>query len=95
MLSTTYFIDKLTEMVCPSNYNDLLSGSDYCYRIVTNQETWETAKGKCQQDGGELACFSNQQERDDMADQCDQCWVGYTWQNGILRYYDSMLLLNR
>ena len=68
-------------MACPSNYNDLFSGSNYCYRIENSQETWETAKSNCEGDGGELACFSTQQERDDLANQCDDCWVGYTWQN--------------
>ena len=68
-------------MACPSNYNDLLTGSNYCYRIENSQERWVTAEGNCQADGGELACFSTQQERDELANQCDDCWVGYTWQN--------------
>lgn len=68
-------------MTCPTNYNDLVTGSSYCYRIENNQETWESARVKCQEDDGELACFSSQEERDDIANQCDDCWVGYTWQN--------------
>ena len=69
-------------MSCPAHYNDLVSSSNYCFRIVTEKETWETARKKCQKDGGELACFSNEQERNYLANQCRKCWVGYTWQNG-------------
>ena len=68
-------------MTCPTNYNDLATGSNYCYRIENKKQTWEIAKLKCQDDGGELACFSTQEERDGIAAHCDDCWVGYTWQN--------------
>ena len=46
--------------------------------------TWEAARQKCKKDGGDLACFNNQQERDFLTDKCDGCWVGYTWQDGKL-----------
>ena len=76
--STTGF----EELVCPSGYDDLWPDSTHCYWIANEQVTWEGAKLKCKEDGAELACFSDQQERDAIADQCDNCWVGYTWQGG-------------
>ena len=30
-----------------------------------------------------LACFSNQYERDQITKSCDNCWVGYTWKEGM------------
>ena len=70
-------------MVCPSKYKEFSTNSNYCYRIVNEEETWKDAKEKCQEDGGELACFSNEQERDNLANECShQCWVGYIWKNG-------------
>ena len=70
------------ELACPSGYDDFWPDSTHCYWIATEQVTWEDAKVKCNEDGAELACFSDQQERDAVADQCDQCWVGYKWQGG-------------
>ena len=72
----------LEELACPSGYDDFWPDSTHCYWIATEQVTWEDAKVKCNDDGAELACFSDQQERDAVADQCDQCWVGYKWQGG-------------
>jgi hypothetical protein len=46
---------------------------------VTELERWTTARDLCQDDGGELSCFSSHLERDVLADACDECWVGYTW----------------
>ena len=73
---------NLTDPTCPSGYDNVWSDSTHCYRIVNEQVTWEAAKVKCRNEGGELACFSDQQERDAVTDKCDNCWVGYTWQNG-------------
>ena len=44
--------------------------------------TWEGARQKCQEDGGDLVCFGNQQERDYFTNECDGCWVGYSWKDG-------------
>ena len=76
---------------CPTGYQNLVEGSEYCYRIVTEQDTWNAARDKCQEDGGELACYSNLKERDELAEKCDGCWVGYTMQNGRIpiMYYNS------
>ena len=30
-----------------------------------------------------LACFGTKYERDQLAKACDNCWVGYTWKEGI------------
>ena len=75
---------------CPNGYQDLIFDSNRCYRIVTDYVNWDEAKLKCEEDNAALACFSNQQERDILADECDQCWVGYTWIDGIL-YLESLL----
>ena len=69
--------------MCPFKYKEYSSTSNYCYRIINEEETWKGAKQKCKEDGAELACFSNIQERDKLANEChDQCWVGYIWENG-------------
>ena len=53
--------------------------------MVNDEIRWVEAKVKCQEDGAELACFSNQQERDAVSDKWNECWVGYTWQSGKFR----------
>lgn len=69
-------------MVCPSEYKEFSTASNYCYRIFNEELYWDGAKQKCHEDGGELACFSNAQERDNLVNECkDQCWVGYIWKN--------------
>ena len=54
------------------------------YLITREKGTWEQGKAKCQDVGAELACFSDQEERDAISDRCDDCWVGYKWQDGKL-----------
>ena len=80
----------MIDPTCPSGYHNLWADSTHCYRIDNEQVTWEAAKIKCQNEGGELACFSDQQERDAVTDKCDNCWVGYTWQNGRSIQYQGL-----
>ena len=69
--------------MCPSDYKEFSTSSNYCYRISNEYDTWNGAKQKCKKEGGELACFGNEEERDKLVNECrDQCWVGYTYQNG-------------
>ena len=75
--------DIFTE--CADGYDQLINGSDYCYKIVTKKETWQSAKEKCANENAELACFGNEMERDLLASKCDGCWVGYQWQGGKLQ----------
>ena len=72
----------LEELECPTSYHDLVKGSNYCYRISAETRTWKNAKAMCKKDGGELACFSNEKERNQLTQQCNKCWVGYKWKNG-------------
>ena len=72
------------DLICPSGYEDLWSDSTHCYWITSEKGTWEQGKAKCQDVGAELACFSNQLERDAISDRCEDCWVGYKWQDGKL-----------
>ena len=89
------YLKKLLEerQYCPNRYQDYVNVSNYCYRIVTDDDTWEGAKLKCKEDGGELACFSNHQERDTIADKCDHCWVGYTWKHGKFPTVNNVIVL--
>ena len=70
---------------CTDGYEQLINGSDYCYKIVTKKETWQSAKEKCANENAELACFGNEMERDLLASKCDGCWVGYQWKGGKLQ----------
>ena len=70
---------------CPSGYQDLVPGSGYCYRISSNNHYWNTSKRECEKDGAMLACFGTKYERDQLAKACDNCWVGYTWKEGIIK----------
>ena len=63
-------------------YHNYVNASKYCYAVVTKKLTWSEAKLSCREDGGDLACFGNQQERDYLTSKCDGCWVGYNWKNG-------------
>ena len=83
-------------MVCPPEYKEFSKTSKYCYRIVNEKETWNGAKEKCQEDGGELACFSSAQERDNLANECTgQCWVGYIWKNGEFERIQFIRISNK
>lgn len=44
--------------------------------------TWESARRKCKDDGGDMICFGDKQERDRITSACNGCWVGYNWKNG-------------
>ena len=79
----------------PSGYDDIWPESTHCYWIATEQVTWEDAKVKCKEDGAELACFSDQQERDAVANQCDQCWVGYTWKGGRFYLFSCLIRVGK
>ena len=60
---------------------------------VLQGTTWTTARDFCQDDGGELSCFGSQSERDALADNCDDCWVGYTWQDSKFYTGDYSIVL--
>ena len=75
---------------CPPGYSELVSGSDNCYKIIEDtvnniKMTWEKAKDNCADDNAMLACFDTQNERDVIAQWCDDnnsgygCWVGYQY----------------
>ena len=70
---------------CPSGYQDLVPGSGYCYRISSSNHQWDTSKRECEEDGAMLACFGTKYERDQLAKACDNCWVGYTWKEGMIK----------
>ena len=80
---------------CPNGYTELVSNSDNCYKIVEdtvagNRMSWERAKDNCEDDNAVLACFSTQNERDELSQMCHDinngygCWVGYKWLDGKL-----------
>ena len=89
MLFRKYFgedVDILNVFAeCADGYEQLIDGSNYCYKIVTKKETWQSAKEKCASENAELACFGNELERDLLASKCDGCWVGYQWKGGKLQ----------
>ena len=75
---------------CPPGYSELVSGSDNCYKIIEDtvngvKMTWEKAKDNCADDNAMLACFDTRNERDVIAQWCDDnnsgygCWVGYQY----------------
>ena len=68
---------------CPSGYQDIVPGSDNCYRISSTKHYWDTSKRKCEDEGAMLACFGSQYERDQITNSCENCWVGYTWKEGM------------
>ena len=67
---------------CSDGYEQLISGSDECYKIVKEKKTWKKAKAECKKDGADLACFGNEKERDILVSNCDGCCVGYQWKGG-------------
>ena len=82
---------------CPSGYTELVSSSDDCYKIVEhtidgNKMTWERARDNCKDDKAMLACFSTQNQRDELSQICEYvedgkrhgCWVGYQYVDGSL-----------
>ena len=48
---------------------------------------WDEAKLKCEDDNAMLACFLNEEVRDEITRKCDElgygCWVGYKWTDGM------------
>ena len=78
---------------CPPGYQDELSNSDYCFKEVNEKETWNSAEQKCRDAGGDLVCFSTEEERDFWKTKCDGCWVGYTWIDSMIMFYFLFLIL--
>ena len=57
--------------------------------------TWDDAKVNCENDNAMLACFGTQDERDHVTNICNECWVGYKWQNGgyLFTYFNIIDIL--
>ena len=60
----------------------MVDDSAYCYKVIPEKLTWESARRKCKEDDGDLVCFSNKKERDRITAACDGCWVGYKLEDG-------------
>ena len=65
----------------------------YCYKVIEEMLTWESARMKCKDDAGDLVCFSNRRERDRMSAACDGCWVGYNLEGGKSWYHLDIIYL--
>ena len=84
---------NIKESGCQSGYQEHTSDAKYCYKVVTESLTWAGARQKCQDDGGDLACFGSEQEKEYLAAQCEGCWVGYNWKDGrfSIAFYFSII----
>ena len=90
---------------CSDGYDQLVSGSDNCFKIVKERQTWKKAEAECKKDNATLACFANERERDILTSQCELwfgngCWVGYTWKEGgstfrvyVIKFYFFHLII--
>ena len=93
---------------CPMGYQTIADDSAYCYKVIQEKLTWESARIKCKGDDGELVCFSNKKEGDRVTAACDKIiryvktWLPQSWsvcrksKQGILEtniYFNLLPLL--
>ena len=71
---------------CTDGYQDNFRSSNYCFKRVNDKKTWEDAKNDCSRDNGHLACT----EIIMLSNKCQDCWLGYFWENGKFNTNDSM-----
>ena len=74
---------------CAEGYQDFFKESSYCFKVVNNTKKWEDAKNDCYRENGHLACFTNYTEIFMLSDMCEDCWLGYFWENGKIMTKDS------
>ena len=74
---------------CPRGYQKIVEDSIYCYKVMKEKLTWESARAKCKNDEGDMVCFANRKERDKITSVCDGCWAGYNWEDGKCCYLYS------
>ena len=60
----------------------MIADSDYCFKIVDSKLNWVSAKQKCLDEGANLVCFKDNNERDFWTTKCEGCWAGYAWESG-------------
>ena len=82
LLATSSETSSLLKTSCPSGYEDLISDSEYCFKIDNDKSNWHSAKQKCLDDGATFTCFKNTAERDFWSTKCEGCWAGYAWNDG-------------
>jgi hypothetical protein len=64
------------KLICPAGWDSRAFG---CYIARTDQKTWQEARDKCIQLGGDLTVIDDDAERDDVLSILDQdVWVGAT-----------------
>jgi len=51
--------------------------------VIERNVSLNQAKAKCEENGGNMACYSEIQEGDPINELCDGCWVGYNAIDGM------------